>query len=213
MIHLGAARSAERLYISSSRLLNRVVNSGQFSGVAEMVSEVEFDKIFNYWWEDLKWSGVFKINWVFVKDVHHVDVQDIRVNGTPIHQLKDGSHVDFDAGKRMLEMFKHSEIDSDIFEAFEYMDEREEKLRIKRDSYYEMIKQLKAKGLIPDSVKQNHYFKGHKYNNNYPHKKNNFKYNRGFKGYKDHEVGGKPGFFPNKHPDDNSEYIKKQDSK
>ena len=151
-----------------------------------MVSEVEFDKIFNYWWEDLKWSGVFKINWVFVKDLHHVDVQEIKIGGTPMHQLKDGSRVDFDAGRQMLDLFKASEIDSDIFEAFEYMDEREEKLRIKRDSYYEMIKQLKNKGLIPESMKHGNHHKGGKYQHNgYAQKRGSFK---GQRGYRDREA-------------------------
>ncbi len=54
-----------------------VVNSGQFTGVAEMISEVKFHSIFNYWWDELKWSGCFDINWVFVKDVHHEDIKYI----------------------------------------------------------------------------------------------------------------------------------------
>ena len=158
-----------------------------------MVSEVEFDKIFNYWWEDLKWSGVFKINWVFVKDVHHIDVHGIKVGDTPMHQLKDGSRVDFEAGKKMLEMFRTSEIDSDIFEAFEYMDQREEKLRIKRDSYYEMIKQLKSKGLIPESMKSNGSgnYRGNKHGGNYNKKRGGFRPNaqgRPHRPYKDGEA-------------------------
>jgi hypothetical protein len=176
-----------------------------------MISEVEFDKIFNYWWEDLKWSGVFKINWVFVKDLHHVDVQDIKVSGTPMNQLKDGSRVDFDAGKKMLELFKASDIDSDIFEAFEFMDEREEKLRIKRDSYYEMIKQLKNKGLIPESMKNNNYHKGPKYNGQYK-KRNNYKNQRGYKDrdaqqYKQGPTGNPRG------SGEGNEYIKKDEAK
>ena len=182
-----------------------------------MVSEVEFDKIFNYWWEDLKWSGVFKINWVFVKDVHHIDVQDIKVSSTPMHQLKDGSHVDFEAGKKMLEMFRASEIDSNIFEAFEFMDEREEKLRIKRDSYYEMIKQLKNKGLIPESMKGGSYHKGAKYANNYGRRHNGYRNNnnRGYKGYnKEREApSGKQGGFVPRGQGDNSEYIRKEEDK
>lgn len=179
-----------------------------------MSSEVEFDKIFNYWWEDLKWSGVFKINWVYIKDVHHVDVQDIKVSNTAIHQLKDGTHVDFEAGKKMLEVFKTSDIDSDIFEAFEYMDEREEKLRIKRDSYYEMIKQLKNKGLIPESMRSNTHYKGNKYNHN--KKKNNYKFGgqgKGYYGNKDREGQQGSREFPGKGHSHGPEYIKKEDFK
>ena len=42
-----------------------------------MVSEVRFNQIFNYWWEELKWSGVFDVNWIFVKDILHEDIKDI----------------------------------------------------------------------------------------------------------------------------------------
>lgn len=43
-----------------------------------MVSEVKFNFIFNYWWEELKWSGYFNVNWIIVKDLHHDDVKDIK---------------------------------------------------------------------------------------------------------------------------------------
>ena len=181
-----------------------------------MVSEVEFDKIFNYWWEDLKWSGVFKISWLFVKDLHHVDVQDIKVGNTPMHQLKDGNPVDFEAGKKMLELFKTSEIDSDIFEAFEFMDEREEKLRVKRDSYYEMIKQLKNKGFIPDAMKNNNFHKGNKYPNNGNRRPNGFRANnnRGYRNYKEKEENRiKQEGGHKKSEGENSEYIRKEDHK
>lgn len=129
----------------------RVVNSGQFCGIAEMASEVRFNQIYNYWWEDLKWSGVFEINWIYIKDVHHSDVKNIIFNGTPIANLKDGSEIDFNAGKHLLETFKSYEYVSDIFEAFAFMDEREKMLRIKRDSYYEIFRRLNEKGFIEDS--------------------------------------------------------------
>ena len=60
------------------------MKSGQFSGVAEMVSEVKFNFIFNYWWEELKWSGYFNVNWIIVKDLHHNDVKDIKQNDMSI---------------------------------------------------------------------------------------------------------------------------------
>ena len=116
-----------------------------------MASEVRFNQIFNYWWEDLKWSGVFDVNWVYVKDVHHADVKAITYNNTAIANLKDGNEIDFTAGKALLETFKNYNFVSNIFEAFQYMDEREKILRIKRDSYYEMFKKLNEKGLIEDT--------------------------------------------------------------
>lgn len=137
-----------------------------------MASEVRFNQIYNYWWEDLKWSGVFDINWIYIKDIHHADVQSITHNNTPIANLKDGSEIDFKAGKTLLETFKTTKNATDIFESFSYMDEREKILRSKRDSYYELFKKLNEKGLIEDysNDKQNDKkgnshrgdYKGHK---------------------------------------------------
>lgn len=197
-----------------------MVNSGQFCGVAEMVSEVEFDKIFNYWWEDLKWSGIFKINWVFVRDLHHADVQDVRVNGTSIHLLKDGSRVDFQAGKRMLEGFQDADLDSDIFEYFEFMDEREEKLRMKRDNYLELIRQLRNRGLIPDFAKQTSSFRGghSKFQgprrfNGPPSKPGRGGYRGGaYNPHKDKD-GKPPAYYPSRREGDSSEYVRKDEFK
>lgn len=125
-----------------------VVSSKQFCGVAEMRSAVQFDKIFNYWWEEVKWSGLFRLRWVYVKDLHHEDVRELRDGELPVVQMKDGSRLSFESGLRLLEAFQHSEFVSNIFEEFECMDQREEKLRFKRDGFYEVIKQLKARGLI-----------------------------------------------------------------
>lgn len=116
-----------------------------------MASEVRFNQIFNYWWEDLKWSGVFDINWLYIKDVHHSDVKHIAFNGAPIATLKDGCDIDFAAGKQLLETFKNYPHVSDIFEAFTFMDNRERLLRTKRDSYYEIFKQLNDKGFIEET--------------------------------------------------------------
>lgn len=117
-----------------------------------MASEVRFNQIFNYWWEDLKWSGVFDINWVYIKDVHHQDLKHVTTKeGQPISVLKDGNEIDFDAGKLLLDTFKSYPHVSDIFEDFAMMDQRERVLRMKRDSYYQIFKLLNEKGFIEES--------------------------------------------------------------
>jgi len=121
-----------------------------------MVSEVRFNQIFNYWWEDLKWSGVFDINWVYLKDVHHAEVKQISYDNTPIPHLKDGTEIDFNSGCQLLEIFKNKLAFSDIFEAFKFMDEREKILRVKRDCYYQLFIKLNEHGLIePDKNQKN----------------------------------------------------------
>jgi hypothetical protein len=43
--------------------------SGRYVGIARMVSEVNEQKQFMYWTQDSKWSGLFDIEWLFIKDV------------------------------------------------------------------------------------------------------------------------------------------------
>lgn len=42
-----------------------------------MISEVDFSKSFGFWWEDSKWSGVFQIKWIFIKDVEYEHFADV----------------------------------------------------------------------------------------------------------------------------------------
>ena len=125
-----------------------VVNSNQFCGIAQMTSPVDFEKIFDYWWEDLKWSGLFSIKWVYIRDVSHSELSTVAFNKTNITLLKDGERVPFEAGKQVLEIFQKKNVASNIFEVFSFMDVREGSLRIKRDCYFKIIKLLKEKGFV-----------------------------------------------------------------
>lgn len=53
--------------------------------------------------------------------------------------MRDGSYLDFKVGISLLKRFVEEECVSDIFEAFVFMDGREEKLRMKRDTFYNYI--------------------------------------------------------------------------
>ena len=131
-------------------LIYTVVGSGQYSGIARMCSEVELKKTFSYWWEEVKWSGVFNVEWIYIKDVLYDEVEDIRLqNGSKVVSSKDGTELDFETGMKMMDKFKYSIYVSDIFECFQFMDNREEKIRLKRDSMNQIIERLKNKGLIP----------------------------------------------------------------
>lgn len=53
--------------------------------------------------------------------------------------MRDGSALEFKIGKELMVIFKDYSFISDIFEAFSDMDEKEEKLWMKRDCYYNYI--------------------------------------------------------------------------
>lgn len=50
-------------------LLYSCNGSGRYVGLARMKSEVNETKQFMYWTQDSKWSGLFDLEWVFIKDV------------------------------------------------------------------------------------------------------------------------------------------------
>jgi hypothetical protein len=43
--------------------------SGRYVGIARMKGDVDEGKQFLYWTQDSKWTGLFDIEWVFIKDV------------------------------------------------------------------------------------------------------------------------------------------------
>lgn len=112
-----------------------VVNSEQFTGVAQMTSDVEFAKSFNYWWEDGKWTGVTKIKWVYIKDAPHNLFNHVIEGDKPVTVLRDGTRLSYETGLKMLRVFENLPTGNseDIFDAFPFMDDREEKMRLQRD--------------------------------------------------------------------------------
>ena len=45
------------------------MRSDQFLGVAKMSEEFSKNDSFKYWWEGCKWFGMFRLEWVFIKDI------------------------------------------------------------------------------------------------------------------------------------------------
>lgn len=41
---------------------------GHFCGVAQMLSAVDYNQTSTVWAQD-KWKGIFKLRWIFVKDI------------------------------------------------------------------------------------------------------------------------------------------------
>lgn len=110
-----------------------VVTSDQYTGVAQMVSDVEFSKSFNYWWEESKWTGIIQIKWLYIKDIHYDQFAKLREGDKSVTALRDGTRLSFENGVEMLRGFKETRTTSSIFDAFNYMDSREEHLRMERD--------------------------------------------------------------------------------
>ncbi|KAE9397379.1 YTH-domain-containing protein [Gymnopus androsaceus JB14] len=82
--------------------------SGHFCGMAEMLTPVDYTRSSTVWASD-KWKGVFKVRWIFVRDIPNVNLRHIKLNNTqerkPVTNSRDTQELLTDAGQEMLRIF------------------------------------------------------------------------------------------------------------
>ncbi|KAJ7633057.1 YT521-B-like domain-containing protein [Roridomyces roridus] len=82
--------------------------SGHFCGMAEMLTPVDYTRSSNVWASD-KWKGVFKVRWIFVRDIPNVNLRHIKLLNTterkPVTNSRDTQELLAEAGQEMLRIF------------------------------------------------------------------------------------------------------------
>ncbi|TFK76243.1 YTH-domain-containing protein [Pluteus cervinus] len=82
--------------------------SGHFCGMAEMLTAVDYSRSSTVWASD-KWKGVFKVRWLFVRDIPNANLRHIKLNNTqerkPVTNSRDTQELLPDAGQEMLRIF------------------------------------------------------------------------------------------------------------
>ena len=76
--------------------------SGQFSGMAQMESPLDYTKKFGCWAQD-KWAGTFMIKWTFIKDIPNAQFRHILLSnneGKPVTNSRDTQEVLLEPGAR-----------------------------------------------------------------------------------------------------------------
>eukprot|EP01016_Furgasonia_blochmanni_P044654 TRINITY_DN621_c0_g3_i1.p1 TRINITY_DN621_c0_g3~~TRINITY_DN621_c0_g3_i1.p1 ORF type:complete len:354 (-),score=120.11 TRINITY_DN621_c0_g3_i1:432-1493(-) len=110
-------------------LVYSVVKSGQFLGVAQITSAYNAET-FEYWWQGHKWIGKFNIKWLFIKDINYKKFESLRIrDGVPVTRAKDCTEISTETAQEMLSIFQSAPNEPNIFQAFEYMDIREDYIR------------------------------------------------------------------------------------
>ena len=127
-----------------NNILNKAFNSGKnvylffscnksrrYCGVAKMISKVDETKIFELWTQDNKWTGLFNVEWIFIKDVPLKEFNKIVIqmnNGEirPVSHARDAQEIPFYNAQIMMKIFSLYENSNTIFEKFEYYDLRQE---------------------------------------------------------------------------------------
>lgn len=84
--------------------------SGQFLGVAKMQSDIDSNLKFDSWAQENKWAGVFKVKWLFLKDVPNKEFRHIIIEANenkPVTNSRDCQNVPHVQGLEMIEIFKN----------------------------------------------------------------------------------------------------------
>ena len=93
---------------TSPLFLTRLICSGQFCGMARMMSPVDYNKSSSVWTQVDKWKGRMEVRWIFVKDIPNPQLRHIRVwnnENKPVTNSRDTQELPPDAGVAMLRIF------------------------------------------------------------------------------------------------------------
>ncbi|KAI0748493.1 YT521-B-like domain-containing protein [Daedaleopsis nitida] len=97
--------------------------SGHFCGMAEMLTPVDYTRSSTVWASD-KWKGVFKVRWIFVRDIPNATLRHIRLNNTqerkPVTNSRDTQELLPEAGQEMLRIFHQHPARTSLLQDFAF---------------------------------------------------------------------------------------------
>lgn len=101
--------------------------SGHFCGMAEMLTAVDYTRSSTVWASD-KWKGVFKVRWIFVRDIPNASLRHIRLNNTqerkPVTNSRDTQELLPEAGHEMLRIFFTHPARTSLLQDFAYYEQQ-----------------------------------------------------------------------------------------
>ncbi len=92
-----------------------------------MTSAVDFSKRFGAWAQD-KWSGEFKVEWIFLKDVPNRMFRHITIPSNedkPVTNSRDTQEIPLHSAKEMLQIFSKFQVKTSILDDFAIYNELE----------------------------------------------------------------------------------------
>ena len=100
-----------------------------------MISEVNFTDKTSYWVQDGKWTGKFKVEWLFIKDIPNREFKSILIptnENKPVTNTRDAQEIPYAQGMTMLSYFKKFNHDSSVLDEFEQYDKEESDKKAKK---------------------------------------------------------------------------------
>jgi hypothetical protein len=107
--------------------------SGQFVGVAQMMSPLDFNTKSDCWHQD-KWNGRFSVKWIFIKDIPNSHLRHIRLSNNdnkPVTNSRDTQEILLEPGKELLKIFRDYKTKTSILDDFDHYNKEEEERRMK----------------------------------------------------------------------------------
>ena len=108
-------------------LFYSVNGSGHFCGMAQMMSEVDFNNVTGVWAQD-KWKGRFDVKWLYVKDVPNSQLRHIRLENNenkPVTNSRDTQEIPGDKGKQVVKIVHSYLHTTSIFDDFEHYEKKQ----------------------------------------------------------------------------------------
>ncbi|CAI5465271.1 unnamed protein product [Closterium sp. Yama58-4] len=109
--------------------------SGQFCGVAEMMSPVDFQRSVSFWQQD-KWNGLFTVRWHVIKDVPNAHFRHMIIaanENKPVTNSRDTQEVPQEQGQQMLRIFKDYMSRTSILDDFDFYDKRQKAMQARKE--------------------------------------------------------------------------------
>lgn len=108
--------------------------SGQFCGMAQMISPLDYETKCDLWAQD-KWNGQFQVKWIFIKDIPNSQFRHIRLSNNenkPVTNSRDTQEVLLEPGREVLRIFSTFKAKTSILDDFSFYDKRQELLKEKK---------------------------------------------------------------------------------
>jgi len=97
--------------------------SGHFCGIAEMLTPLDYSRSSTVWASD-KWKGVFKVKWIFVRDIPNAALRHIKLLNTqerkPVTNSRDTQELLPEAGQEMLRIFQSHPARTSLLQDFAF---------------------------------------------------------------------------------------------
>lgn len=182
---LDSAFRERRSYGGVIYLLFSVNGSGHFCGMAQMITNVDYNSTSSVWSQD-KWKGKFKVKWIYVKDVPNGSLRHIRLENNEnksVTHSRDAQEVPNAKGVQVLKILHTFKHETSIFDDFNHYEKKQEAEVSKKDTNCQN-NQRPFNNIHNKPPTQNNFNREYMHEGSNNRKKNSFKSQKSY-GFKD----------------------------